>query len=242
MRVDLPNVVRTMKICVVANSNEDDVGLLDETLSGLGKYVLAVREDPSEWRDVDGVDLFLHLGSSWSVYWDSVRSHVDAEASLMRYSIERGVPVFGICFGAQMLSHACGGVVERGKKTEIGWHDVVAPESNSVLTGRWMQWHYDSFTAPRGFDVLAINEAGVQAIGRGRSFGVQFHPEANEPIVSKWMSGEGAAELAAVGIAPSNLLDETRLGVERTSVATRKLMDWFLEDVAQGPVAPSPSN
>ena len=67
-----------MKICVVANSNEDDVGLLDEALSGLGKYVLAVREDPSEWRDVDGVDLFLHLGSSWSVYWDSVRSHVDA--------------------------------------------------------------------------------------------------------------------------------------------------------------------
>ncbi len=160
----------------------------------------------------------------------------------MRHSIERGVPVFGICFGAQMLSHACGGVVERGKKTEIGWHDVVAPESNSVLTGRWMQWHYDSFTAPRGFDVLAINEAGVQAIRRGRSFGVQFHPEANEPIVSKWMSGEGAAELAAVGIAPSDLLDETRRGVERTSVATRKLLDWFLEDVAQGPVALSPSN
>jgi hypothetical protein len=56
------------------------------------------------------------------------------------------------------------------------------------------------------------------------------------------MTGEGAAELAAVGIAPSNLLDETRLGVERTSVATRKLLDWFLEDVAQGPVALSPSN
>ena len=105
-----------------------------------------------------------------------------------------------------------------------------------------MQWHYDSFTAPRGFDVLAINEAGVQAIRRGRSFGVQFHPEANEPIVSKWMSGEGAAELAAAGIAPSLLLDETRRGVERTSVATPKLMDWFLEEVAQGPVAPSPGN
>ena len=160
----------------------------------------------------------------------------------MRRSIERGVPVLGICFGAQMLSHACGGVVERGKKTEIGWHDVVAPEVDSVLAGRWMQWHYDSFTAPRGFDVLAINEAGVQAIRRGRSLGVQFHPEANEPIVSKWMSGEGAAELAAAGIAPSSLLDETRRGVERTSVATPKLMDWFLEEVAQGPVAPSPGN
>ena len=215
---------------------------MDESLSGLGEFLFAYREDPFSWRNIDNVDLFVHLGSSWSVYWASVQTQVDSEVSLMRHSIERGVPVLGICFGAQMLSHACGGVVERGKKTEIGWHDVVAPESNSVLTGRWMQWHYDSFTAPRGFDVLAMNEAGVQAIRRGRSFGVQFHPEANEPIVSKWMSGEGAAELAAAGIAPSSLLDETRRGVERTSVATTKLMDWFLEDVAQGPVAPSRSN
>jgi len=221
---------------------ESDIGLLDESLSGLGEYLFAYREDPFSWRNIDNVDLFVHLGSSWSVYWDSVRTQVNSEASLMRHSIERGVPVLGICFGAQMLSHACGGVVERGKKTEIGWHDVVAPETNSVLSGPWMQWHYDSFTAPRGFDVLAINEAGVQAIRRGRSFGVQFHPEANEPIVSKWMTGEGAAELAALGIAPSDLLDETRRGVERTSVATRKLLDWFLEDVAHGPVAPSPSN
>jgi GMP synthase-like glutamine amidotransferase len=231
-----------MKFCFLSNRAESDIGLLDESLSGLGEYLFAYREDPFSWRNIDNVDLFIHLGSSWSVYWASVQTQVDSEVSLMRHSIERGVPVLGICFGAQMLSHACGGVVERGKKTEIGWHDVVAPETNSVLAGRWMQWHYDSFTAPRGFDVLAINETGVQAIRRGRSFGVQFHPEANEPIVSKWMSGEGAAELAAVGIAPSNLLDETRLGVERTSVATRKLMDWFLEDVAQGPVAPSPSN
>ncbi len=231
-----------MKFCFLSNRAESDIGLLDESLSGLGEYLFAFREDPFSWRNIDTVDLFIHLGSSWSVYWASVQTQVDSEVSLMRHSIERGVPVLGICFGAQMLSHACGGVVERGRKTEIGWHDVVAPDTNSVLAGRWMQWHYDSFTAPRGFDVLAINEAGVQAIRRGRSFGVQFHPEANEPIVSKWMTGEGAAELAAVGIAPSNLLDETRLGVERTLVATRRLMEWFLEDVAQGPVAPSPSN
>jgi len=231
-----------MRFCFLSNRAESDIGLLDESLSGLGEYLLAYREDPFSWRNIDNVDLFVHLGSSWSVYWASVQTQVDSEVSLMRHSIERGVPVLGICFGAQMLSHAFGGVVERGKKTEIGWHDVVAPEVDSVLAGRWMQWHYDSFTAPRGFDVLAINEAGVQAIRRGRSFGVQFHPEANEPIVSKWMSGEGAAELAAAGITPSGLLDETRRGVERTSVATPKLMDWFLEEVAQGPVAPSPGN
>lgn len=226
-----------MKICIVANQSESHLGMLEETIGGLGRQVTLSREDSGSWRDVDGADLFIHLGSSWSVYWDSIRKQVDAEVSLLRHAAERGVPVLGVCFGAQVLSHAFGGVVERGKKTEIGWHDVVAPAANSVFAGRWMQWHYDSFSAPNGFDVLAINDAGVQAIRRGRSLGVQFHPEANEAVVTKWMEGDGVAELAALGISPSALLEETRREVSRTTVATRELIEWFLENVAQGPTA-----
>lgn len=226
-----------MKICIVANQSESHLGILDDVFAGVGRQVALSREDSGSWRDVDGADLFVHLGSSWSVYWDSIRKQVDAEVALLRHAVERGVPVLGVCFGAQVLSCAFGGVVERGKKTEIGWHDVVAPEANSVLAGRWMQWHYDSFSAPNGFDVLAINDAGVQAIRRGRSLGVQFHPEANEAVVTKWMEGDGVAELAALGISPSALLEETRREVSRTTVATRKLIVWFLENVAQGPTA-----
>lgn len=226
-----------MKICIVANQSESHLGMLEETIGGLGRQVTLSREDSGSWRDVDGADLFIHLGSSWSVYWDSIRKQVDAEVSLLRHAAERGVPILGVCFGAQVLSHAFGGVVERGKKTEIGWHDVVAPAANSVFAGRWMQWHYDSFSAPNGFDVLAINDAGVQAIRRGRSLGVQFHPEANEAVVTKWMEGDGVAELAALGISPSALLEETRREVSRSTVATRELIEWFLENVAQGPTA-----
>ena len=226
-----------MKICIVANQSYSHLGMLEDTIGGLGRQVTLSREDSGSWRDVDGADLFIHLGSSWSVYWASIRKQVDAEVSLLRHAAERGVPVLGVCFGAQVLSHAFGGVVERGKKTEIGWHDVVAPAANSVFAGRWMQWHYDSFSAPNGFDVLAINDAGVQAIRRGRSLGVQFHPEANEAVVTKWMEGDGVAELAALGISPSALLEETRREVSRTTVATRELIEWFLENVAQGPTA-----
>lgn len=231
-----------MKICIVANQSDSHLGMLEETIGGLGRQVTLSREDSGSWRDVDGADLFIHLGSSWSVYWASIRKQVDAEVSLLRHAAERGVPVLGVCFGAQVLSHAFGGVVERGKKTEIGWHDVVAPAANSVFAGRWMQWHYDSFSAPNGFDVLAINDAGVQAIRRGRSLGVQFHPEANEAVVTKWMEGDGVAELAALGISPSALLEETRREVSRTTVATRVLIEWFLENVAQGPTAQRSGN
>lgn len=68
-------------------------------------------------------------------------------------------------------------------------------------------------------------------------WGVQFHPEVNEAVVTKWMEGDGVAELAALGISPSALLEETRREVSRTTVATRELIEWFLENVAQGPTA-----
>lgn len=223
-----------MRVCVVANSNEFDTGLLDNLLADFSQTITLEREDPASWRSVEGADLFVHLGSSWSVYWENVATSICAEVALMHHAVRRGVPLLGICFGAQVLSHAFGGVVERGKKSEIGWHDVFAPAKESVLAGRWMQWHYDSFTAPVGFDVLATNEAGVQAIRRGRSLGVQFHPEATEAIVSKWVSGDGAAELLALGVLPADLLEQTRHETPRSVDATRRLIHWFLDEVAQG--------
>ena len=225
-----------MRVCIIANASESDPGLLATGIEwGDSRVVILERQDPRSWKEPGNVDLFLHLGSSWSVYWESVRTNVDAEVSLMRTSVSHGVPVLGICFGAQVLSHAFGGVVARGKKTEIGWHTVSSVDQVPELSGRWLQWHYDSFSSPPGFDTLAFNDAGVQAIRRGRSLGVQFHPEANEAIVTRWMEGDGAAELAAYGLSPQELLDETRREVMRTEKATTELVRWFLETVAQSP-------
>jgi GMP synthase-like glutamine amidotransferase len=226
-----------MRIAIIANRDESDAGLVLAALASENPVVsILYREEPRSWPSTSGADLVVSLGSSWSVYWDQVSTNVDAEAAFLRHSIGRGVPYLGICFGAQMLSSAFGGRVERGRKAEIGWHDVIATDVELPLGGRWMQWHYDCFSAPVGFDTLAFNDAGVQAIRRGRSLGVQFHPEANEATVTRWMEGEGAAELAAVGLSPQKLLDETRHEVMRTEGATAELVRWFLETIAQGPV------
>ena len=232
-----------MSLLVVGNLGEMELGLLEDLLSPLFRHVRFVgREDLDHRSTHSNADLLLLLGSDWSVYDQSVRESVSREIGLVREFASRGIPVLGICFGAQLISRAFGGTISRAEAPEIGWNEIFATQPNSVFGGSWMQWHYDSFSVPVGFELLAQNEYGPQVIRSGRVLGVQFHPEANELVVSKWMSGEGAAELDALGIAPSSLLDETRRGVNRTSVASRKLMDWFLEEVAQGPVAPSPSN
>lgn len=226
-----------MRALLIANSGDADAGFVGQRFEEYDfSFTHVVREYPNEWPSIDGVDLVLHLGSNWSVYWDDVSRHVLAESELIRETHRRGIPLFGICFGAQIMAHALGGSAERAKRAEIGWHDVIATPSYTVLAGTWMQWHYDTFSAPAGAQVLALSDAGPQAMQMGRSFGTQFHPEANEAIISHWMGGEGAAELAAIDLMPSTLIERTRVEVEQSGPAAGALVDWYLAEVASAPI------
>ena len=57
------------------------------------------------------------------------------------------------------------------------------------------QWHYYGFELPAGAELLAENEAALQAYRLGeRTWGVQFHPEVTRHMLDHWFS-EGEAEL-----------------------------------------------
>jgi hypothetical protein len=85
-------------------------------------------------------------------------------------------------------------------------------------------------------EVLALSDVGPQAIRAGRSFGTQFHPEANEAIVTRWMAGEGAVELARLGISPHDLAEATRRETPRAGLAAGALVEWFLSEIASSPM------
>jgi len=64
-------------------------------------------------RVPDDVAMVLLLDSEWSVV-DPVRPDVlAAETELVRSAQEAGVPVLGLCYGAQVVAHALGGDVAR---------------------------------------------------------------------------------------------------------------------------------
>jgi GMP synthase (glutamine-hydrolysing) len=97
-----------------------------------------------------------------------------------------GVPVLGICYGAQLLTRLLGGEVARTGTAEFGRTPLLA-RAGSVLMDRWDPstevWmsHADSIVgAPEGFTVTAATaEVAVAAFedpARGL-YGVQFHPE-----------------------------------------------------------------
>jgi GMP synthase (glutamine-hydrolysing) len=100
---------------------------------------------------------------------------------------EAGVPVFGICYGHQVMVSALGGTVERTGAAEYGGTPVdVVDGGGRLLTGLpgqfsvWMSHGDTSTVAPPGFEVTARTAAtpaaAIEAPARG-FYGVQFHPE-----------------------------------------------------------------
>ncbi|HXW38547.1 MAG TPA: glutamine-hydrolyzing GMP synthase, partial [Acidimicrobiales bacterium] len=99
---------------------------------------------------------------------------------------EAGVPILGICYGAQLLTRQLGGEVTRTGRGEYGRTRLTVtapsplfadwPPDNEV----WMS-HADAITsAPDGFVPTATSpEAPVAALAdpERADYGVQFHPE-----------------------------------------------------------------
>jgi len=100
--------------------------------------------------------------------------------------LESGVPVLGICYGAQLMTQLLGGEVARTGTGEYGRTVLLGAAPSVLLSGWdpstdvWMS-HADSIVgAPPGFAVTASTaEVAIAALeDRARDlFAVQFHPE-----------------------------------------------------------------
>jgi GMP synthase (glutamine-hydrolysing) len=100
--------------------------------------------------------------------------------------MDLGIPVFGICYGFQVMAQSLGGSVARTGGSEYGGTTLDIVESGTLMEGLpstqdvWMS-HGDSVErAPSGFTVLASTKgapiAAFEEVSR-RMAGVQFHPE-----------------------------------------------------------------
>lgn len=95
------------------------------------------------------------------------------------------LPVLGICYGLQLMTHQLGGKVEPFQKKEFGDARVIVDDTDSPLFKDmshelqvWMS-HGDSVASlPAGFQSLAHTaSAPLAAMGNGRMVAIQFHPE-----------------------------------------------------------------
>jgi GMP synthase (glutamine-hydrolysing) len=112
--------------------------------------------------------------------------HVEGAPGIDPSIYESGVPVFGICYGAQLVAMQLGGEVARTGRGEYGRTALEVTSPSALFAGLpqaqdvWMS-HGDSIVAaPEGFTVTArTGEVPVAALENAerRIYGVQFHPE-----------------------------------------------------------------
>jgi GMP synthase (glutamine-hydrolysing) len=110
----------------------------------------------------------------------------DGSPALDPEILELGVPIFGICYGFQVLAHHLGGRVDKTGKKEYGGTDLTVNKSGTLLGGQplsqvcWMSHGDQVVQAPEGFDVLASTATTPVAAFESKErkiYGVQWHPE-----------------------------------------------------------------
>jgi len=112
--------------------------------------------------------------------------HVEGAPSIDPAVYDAGVPVLGICYGAQLVARDLGGEVAKTGAGEYGRTTLTGDRSSILLggaTGERVVWmsHFDAMTrAPEGFVVAGHTEGTPAAVIEDRERGiyaVQFHPE-----------------------------------------------------------------
>ncbi|MHC1682093.1 MAG: glutamine-hydrolyzing GMP synthase [Clostridiaceae bacterium] len=100
--------------------------------------------------------------------------------------LELGIPVLGICYGHQLITHLMGGKVESATTREYGKTEIKLNATAAIFDGFdeknicWMSHTDYVSSAPSGFEITATTDQCPVAAMANRElniYGVQFHPE-----------------------------------------------------------------
>lgn len=190
------------KILAIQNGKQDPPHLVGQWLKEIGFEIQVITAfSGAEVPDVvpTGICAVIPMGGSMSATDDEVAPWLPAERSLLADAVNRNIPIFAICLGAQLLAAATDGEVARADTGEIGLHsitfneiaknDPVFESVTKLFPIPVTQWHEDLVSKlPSSATVLASSELCPNQVYRigDNIYAVQFHPEVDGDLVQEW--------------------------------------------------------
>jgi len=193
-----------MRALVIMHVESEGPGVFGELLAAAGAAVRIARLHRGDSLPAPGeIDAAISMGGPMNVYEEQAYPFLRAETHFLQEAAACDLPVLGICLGAQMIAKAAGAMVTKNHVEEVGWSSVsltAAGLADPLLRGLprvlpVFQWHGDTFAIPDGGALLATGSDCLnQAFRHQRSYGLQFHLEADRALLAAWFSGAPSAE------------------------------------------------
>ncbi len=234
-----------MRVRVLAIVQQDD--------AGPGVFAEAIRDrgaDLDVWRAAEEPtpgpsrhEAVIALGGAMNAHDEERMPWLGAQKEVLKRLVADGVPVLGVCLGAQLLAEAAGGTVRPASRPEIGWHEVrLEPGAgDDALTGPLpasfcgFQWHSYEAVPPPGSVALARSDGCLQAfrLNGTPAWGLQFHAEVDPDALDGWIRGyRSDPDAVRLGLDPDALRAETAPRIEQWNQLGRDLCGRFLDAAA----------
>jgi GMP synthase (glutamine-hydrolysing) len=233
-------------VLCVRNDRYDTLGITQHALVGEGVAVQVVDAFAPGVRlpSIEEICGLVVFGGEMNVDEVERYPYLLTQRQLMVQAIESGVPVLGICLGAQMLARALGSRVYRAPVRELGFVPVRLTEAgqkdpllSAFETGdRVFEWHMDTFDLPAGSTLLATgDQVNAQAFRAGDSaWGVQFHFEINTEGIEAWLKVSEPGFERAWERTTDSVRDELRKHLPSQQQRSRRLFRAFAKRVQRG--------
>jgi len=204
---------------VAQHAPAEGPGLLAPVLGHAGVAVQVVRLDAGDElpapHTLGGIVV---LGGAMGVHDSTDHPWLVVERRWLADAVDDGVPVLGVCLGAQQLAAALGAAVRTGPAPEIGVGEVeltdagrddpvLGPEGERLPV---LHWHGDTFDILGGATRLAASDHYPnQAFRYGNLvYGLQYHLEVDDAMAEAWapdlpagvvLGADGRRRVEAVG-------------------------------------------
>jgi GMP synthase (glutamine-hydrolysing) len=186
-----------MRVLVLQHHPDEGPATLGDFLRKKGADLETVHTHAGQTPPTspEGFNAVVSMGGPMNVYEEDQHPWLVQENQLLASAARAGLPILGVCLGAQLIAKALGAKVVRSPQEEIGWYEAKltpAATDDPLWSGVGavmpvVQWHGDMFEVPEGGKLLASGEpCPHQAFGWKKAYGLQFHVEVTPQILEAW--------------------------------------------------------